>query len=180
MLVLWAAIAFIVISAAVLAYAAFRYKQILSVTSFFVKAATVYVLVGEEDARLAALAAGLGANASDRTRMRDFLRTLSDSFSAQKKRSLWARQIERADHLTNEVGGGGDAIEAREALRRRNEVYVRALRNGDGSVFVRRYPQLFGREAEEAIASGDHPDETAEDMVQEAQGGSQSQAAAGR
>jgi hypothetical protein len=78
MIVLWAAILFITVSAAVLVYAAFRYKQILSVTSFFIKAATVYVLIGEEDALLAALAAGKAASAKDRTRMQDFLRTMGD------------------------------------------------------------------------------------------------------
>ena len=88
MLALWASAAFILISAGVLAYAAFRYKQTLSATNFFIKAATVYVLVGEEYARLAALATGLGANPKDRVRMRDFLRTLSDSFAAQKRKSL--------------------------------------------------------------------------------------------
>ena len=42
---------------------------------------------------------------------------------------------------------------------------------------VRHYPQLFGREAEDAIADGEHPDEAAEDMVEEAQGESQPPAA---
>lgn len=84
MIVLWAAILFITVSAAVLVYAAFRYKQILSVTSFFIKAATVYVLIGEEDALLAALAAGKAASAKDRARMQDFLRTMGDQFGGQR------------------------------------------------------------------------------------------------
>jgi len=73
-------------SAAVLSYAAFRYRQILSITRYFVKAATVYVLVGEEDARLAALAAGKGATAKDRQRMKEFIATLSGSFRNQKSK----------------------------------------------------------------------------------------------
>ena len=69
MYVAWAAFLFVLASAAVLTYAAFRYKQILSVTGYFIKAATVYILVGEEDARLAALAAGKSATAKDRERI---------------------------------------------------------------------------------------------------------------
>ena len=71
--------------------------------------------------------------------------------------------------------------EAREALRIRNEVYLRALKTGDAGVFLRRYPQLFGREAEKAMASGDHPDQVAEDMVADNQNAPAKQkAAAGR
>ena len=172
MIVAWATFFFVVISGAVLAYAAFRSKQILSVTTFFIKAATVYVLVGEEDARLAAMASGKGASSKDRSRMRDFLRTLATSFQNQKSKR-WDRQIQRTNDLIEELESGGgvaaEAIEAREALRIRNDVYSRALRTGDAAVFLRRYPQLFGREAEQAISAGEHPDSTSEDMVADAQ-----------
>ena len=141
MLVLWASVIFVVASGAVLGYAAYRYRQILNVTAFFIKAATVYVLVEEEDARLAAMAAGKGAKENDRAHMRQFLGTLSDSFAVQK-RSMWNRQIERSNHLMNELGNASTAesLEAREQLRRRNEAYLRALKSGDAAVFVRRYP----------------------------------------
>jgi hypothetical protein len=135
-------------SAAVLTYAAFRYKQILSVTAYFIKAAT----------------------AKDRQRMREFIQTLTSSFKNQGKR--WGKQIERAGYLTKELDKGGtlsqEAFEAREALRLRNEVYLRALKSGDAGVFLRRYPQLFGREAEKAMASGEHPDQVSEEIVAEA------------
>ena len=168
MYVAWAAFLFVLASAAVLMYAAYRYKQILSVTAYFIKAATVYILVGEEDARLAAVAAGKGATLKDRNRMKEFIATLSNSFRGQKG-NRWVKQIERAGYLTKELDKGGalsqEAFEAREALRLRNEVYLRALKSGDAGVFLRRYPQLFGREAEKALATGAHPDGVAEDMV---------------
>lgn len=183
MYIAWAAFLFILASAAVLTYAAFRYKQILSVTGYFIKAATVFIQVGEEDARLAALAAGKGATAKDRARMKDFINTLTSSFKAQGKR--WAKQLERANFLIKELDNGGalsqEAFEAREALRIRNEVYLRALKSGDAGVFLRRYPQLFGREAEKAMASGDHPDAVAEEMVADNQNAPpKAKAAAGR
>ena len=171
MYVVWAALLFILASAGVLTYAAFRYKQILSVTSYFIKAATVYILIGEEDARLAAMAAGKGATAKDRERMNDFLRTLSNSFKGQKSKR-WSKQVERAAYLAKELETGGamsqEAFEAREALRLRNDVYARALKSGDAGVFLRRYPQLFGREAEKAMASGEHPDHISESIAADA------------
>lgn len=172
MYVAWAAFLFVLASAAVLTYAAFRYKQILSITGYFIKAATVYILVGEEDARLAAVAAGKGATLKDRQRMKEFIATLSGSFRNQKGKR-WEKQIERSNYLTKELDKGGalsqEAFEAREALRLRNDVYLRALKSGDAGVFLRRYPQLFGREAEKAVASGDHPDQIAEEIVADAQ-----------
>jgi len=60
-----------------------------------------------------------------------------------------------------------EAFEAREALRLHNEVYLRALKSGDAGVFLRRYPQLFGREAEKAMAAGEHPDQVSEAIVAE-------------
>lgn len=172
MYVAWAAFLFVLASAAVLTYAAFRYKQILSVTGYFIKAATVYILVGEEDARLAAVAAGKGATLKDRQRMKEFIATLSGSFRNQKGKR-WEKQIERSNYLTKELDKGGtlsqEAFEAREALRLRNEVYLRALKSGDAGVFLRRYPQLFGREAEKAMSTGEHPDAVAEDIVADAQ-----------
>ena len=47
----------------VLVYLRVRYRQIVRGNSFFTKAATVYVLVGEDDAKLAATASGKGAAA---------------------------------------------------------------------------------------------------------------------
>lgn len=141
--------------------------------SFFTKAATVYVLVGEDDAKLAAVASGKGAAAKDREQMREFLTTLSDSFQAQ--RGAWMKQIERANTLAKEIIGGGalstEAFEVRDALRRANPDYFKALRTGDAQVFVRRYPHLFGQEAERAISVGDQPDSAAEEMVDEMQAG---------
>jgi hypothetical protein len=171
MYVVWAALLFVLASAGVLTFAAIRYKQIISVTAYFIKAATVYILIGEDDARLAAVAAGKGATAKDRERMNDFLRTLAGSFQNQKSKR-WSKQIERAAYLAKELESGGamsqEAFEAREALRLRNEVYSRALKTGDAGVFLRRYPQLFGREAEKAMASGEHPDQISEQIAADA------------
>jgi hypothetical protein len=81
------------------------------------------------------------------------------------------KQIERATALTQAISGGSAlsmaAFGVRDALRRANEEYSKALRIGDADVFVRRYPQLFGSEAAAAIAVGEHPDAGAEEMVQE-------------
>jgi hypothetical protein len=81
------------------------------------------------------------------------------------------KQIERATALTQAISGGSAlsmaAFEVRDALRRANEEYSKALRIGDADVFVRCYPQLFGSEAAAAIAAGEHPDAGAEEMVQD-------------
>ena len=129
---------------------------------------------GEEDARLAAMAAGKGATSKDRERMNEFLGTLSNSFKNQKSKR-WSKQVERAAYLAKELETGGamsqEAFEAREALRLRNEVYARALKSGDAGVFLRRYPQLFGREAEKAMASGEHPDQISETIAADVNAG---------
>ena len=168
----WAITLFIIGTLGVRGFLKFRYNQIIRGNNFFNKAATVFVLVGEEDARLAAVAAGMGAAAKDREHMQSFLTTLTDSFQAQ--RGAWVKQIDRANTLTQAISGGGAlstaAFEVRDALRRANEDYSKALRAGDSDVFVRRYPQLFGREAGAAIAVGEHPDAGAEQMVEEMQG----------
>src|SRR5437764_653988 len=154
MIILWASFAFILASGAVLVYAMLRYREILHVTGFFIKAATVFILVGEEDARLAAVASAKGASGKDRKRMGEFLGTLQKSFSGQSRSRSWEAQTKRVGQLTDELKSGGpmsaEAFEAREALRIRNDVYLRAMKSGDAGVFLRRYPQLFGREAERA------------------------------
>ena len=169
MVLLWASFGFILVSAAVLAYAMFRYRQILSGTNYFIKAATVYILVGEEDARFAALASGKGAGSKDRDRMKDFLNTLQQSFRNQRGSRSWNAQAERVANIMNELDAGGpmsaEAFEARETLRLNNEVYHRALKTGDAGVFLRRYPQLFRREAERAMSEGQHPDAATEEIV---------------
>jgi len=165
----WAISLFIIGTIGVLAFLRVRYRQIIRGNSFFTKAATVFVLVGEDDAKLAAVAAGMGASKKDREHMHAFLTTLTDSFQAH--RGGWLRQIERATALTQGISGGSalsmGTFEVRDALRRANEEYSKALRIGDADVFVRRYPQLFGSEAAAAIAVGEHPDAGAEEMVQE-------------
>ena len=173
MVLVWASFGFIIVSAGVLAYAMFRYRQILSLTNYFIKAATVYILVGEEDAGLAAIASGKGASAKDRGRMKDFLATLQNSFRTGRGTRSWNAQSDRVASLMNAVDSGGpmsaEAFEARETLRLKNDVYLRALKSGDAGVFLRRYPQLFGREAERAMSQGEHPDATTESMVADTQ-----------
>ena len=146
MILLWASFGFILVSAAVVAYAMSRYRQILSGTNYFIKAATVFILLGEEDAWFAAVASAKSASAKDRKRMKDFLTTLQQSFHNQRR-----AQSDRVARLMAELGSGGpmssDAAKARESLRLKNEVYLRALKSGDGGVFLRRYPELFGRDA---------------------------------
>ena len=167
----WAITLFIIGTIGVLVFLRVRYTQVIRGNNFFTKAATVYVLVGEDDAKLAAVAAGMGAAEKDRAHMHALLTTLTDSFQAQ--RGAWMKQIDRANALTEAISGGGAlstaAFEVRDALRRANEDYSKALRAGDADVFVRRYPQLFDREAGAAIAVGEHPDAGAEEMVQEMQ-----------
>ena len=169
----WAISLFILGIAGVLGYLRFRYRQIIRGNNFFTKAATVFVLVGEDDAKLAAVAVGRSVAAKDREQMQEFLTTLNNSFEAQ--RGAWVKQIERANSLSQELSGGGSlpsaAFEVRDALRVADEEYATALRTTDADVFVRRYPQLFGKEAGKAIAVGDHPDTTAEEMVEEIQSG---------
>ena len=168
----WAITLFIIGTLGVLGFLKFRYNQIIRGNNFFNKAATVFVLVGEDDARLAAVAAGMGAAAKDREHMQSFLTTLTDSFQAQ--RGAWVKQIDRANTLTQAISGGGAlstaAFEVRDALRRANEDYSKAWRAGESDVWVRRSPQLFGREAGAATAVGEHPDAGAEQMVEEMQG----------
>ena len=166
----WVISLFIVGTIGVLVFVRVRYTEIIRGNSFFTKAATVYVLVGEDDAKLAAVAAGMGASEKDREHMRAFLTTLTNFFQAQGGAM---KQIERATALTQGIGGGGAlstaAFEVRDALWRANEEYSKALRAGDADVFVRRYPQLFSSEAGAAIAVGQHPDAGAEEMVQDIQ-----------
>ena len=175
MIILSLGIVFVLASAAVLGFAAFRYRQIIRVNSFFTKAATVYVLVGEEDARLAATAAGKGAAAKDRQRMQEFLSTLSDSFRAQPAAAKWNHQIERANKLSQELARGGalstEAFEIRDALRRSNDAYFRARSEPAMPAFsCAATRSCSGWMQTGPSRRAEHPDEVAEGMVGEMQG----------
>ena len=137
----WAITLFIIGTLGVLGFLKFRYNQIIRGNNFFNKAATVFVLVGEDDARLAAVAAGMGAAAKDREHMQS---------------AVAERSPQRRSKCVMRCAGPTKIIPRRCA--------------GDSDVFIRRYPQLFGREAGAAIAVGEHPDAGAEQMVEEMQG----------
>ena len=167
MIVIWAVGLFIASSAAILIHSASRYRQILRTTNYFIKAATVYVLIGEEDALLALYAAGKGASEKDRARMLEFLKNIEEQLSGEE--GQWSRQKERIKELREQLaspGGHGEvAARAHAYLKKKNSPYVKALRTGDTAVFLRQFPQLFGTDVQAATADSKGTDKESEENV---------------
>lgn len=141
-------------------------RQAQSGHVYFLHAVKVYALTGDEDAKMAALAAGRLAAARQRALMLDFLNKRSSELLLETAEDNAGRNplvvVDRLLHLKHEIAAQTAATDAAQPeltwLRDHNRAYLRALERGDAQVFVTRHPDLFATRSA-AAASAARKDE---------------------
>ena len=115
---------------------------------YFTGATRVYILKGEEDARCAAVAAAEMVSVKQRKAMiRELENTaanIAQSYPDKSRRKILGDRVlslketieSFAAHRSNDVG-------EKKKLSIVNKEYFSCLKEGDPSVFCRRYPKLF-------------------------------------
>lgn len=145
-------------------------RQTHKVHAYFLHAVKVYALAGEQDARMAALAAGWRASPRQRTLMLDFLSKRSSEVLLETAEDNAGRNplliLDRLLQLKQEVAGQVTPTEASrdaappelEWLRDYNPAYLQALEHDDPQIFIARHPDLFvSKPAAAATAKKDEP-----------------------
>ena len=143
-------------------------EQAHGVPSYFFNAVKVYALLGEEDAKVAARAAGKLATARQRTMMLDYLnkRTsellleTADQNAGQNPLVIVDRLLQLKQEMSLQAEPTDeqppDPIPEKQWLQDHNQAYLRALGRGDPSVFVAQHPDLFSaRTTKPATAKND-------------------------
>jgi hypothetical protein len=118
------------------------------IQQYFVNAVTVYVWLGDRDAKLAALTAAHAADTPQRTSMRLYLGEMASALGQQMsvsendlRYSARFRELER--ELEDHDWTAEDMREGRQRLLDRNPEYLHALTQADFAIFTRKYPDLF-------------------------------------
>ncbi len=129
--------------------------QTHSVHSYFFNAVKVYALLGEEDAKIAARAAGKVATPRQRTMMLDYLNKRTSELLLETEEENAGQNplviVDRLLQLKQEMSLQGEPTDERAAdiipekqwLNDHNQAYLQALSRGDPSVFVAQHPDLF-------------------------------------
>ncbi len=138
--------------------------QTHGVPSYFFNAVKVYALLGEEDAKIAALAAGKVATPRQRTIMLDYLNNRTSALlleteednAGQNPLLVVDRLLQLKTAITTQVDPNGDVSQEKQWLNDHNQAYLRGLDRGDPTVFVAQHPDLFStRTDEQVIAKND-------------------------
>lgn len=115
---------------------------------FFTSATRIYILKGEEDARCAAVAAAGMATRKQRKAMVKELENIASnvlqSYPDKNQRKVLAeRVLSLKETIESSAANQGDGGEEKKKLSILNKEYFSCLKEGDPSVFCRRYPKLF-------------------------------------
>lgn len=138
--------------------------QTHSVPSYFFNAVKVYALLGEEDAKIAALAAGKVATPRQRTIMLDYLNNRTSALlleteednAGQNPLLVVDRLLQLKTAITSQDDLNADVSQEKQWLNDHNQAYLRGLDRGDPTVFVAQHPDLFStRTDEQVIAKND-------------------------
>ncbi len=138
--------------------------QTHSVPSYFFNAIKVYALLGEEDAKIAALAAGKVATPRQRTIMLDYLNNRTSALlleteednAGQNPLLVVDRLLQLKTAITSQDDPNADVSQEKQWLNDHNQAYLRGLDRGDPTVFVAQHPDLFStRTDEQVIAKND-------------------------
>ena len=133
--------------------------QAHSVHSYFFNAVKVYALLGEEDAKIAALAAGKVATPRQRTIMLDYLNSRTSASlleteednAGQNPLLVVDRLLQLKTAITAQDDPTGDVTQEKQWLNDHNQAYLHALDRGDPTVFVTQHPDLFSTQTDEQI-----------------------------
>ena len=123
-------------------------KGFSPIQQYFVNAVTVYVWLGDRDAKLAALTAAHAADKHQRTSMRLYLGEMASALGQQMsvsendlRYSARFRELER--ELEDHDWTAEEMREKKQRLLDRNPNYLHALNQADFTIFTRQYPDLF-------------------------------------
>lgn len=140
-------------------------EQAHSVPSYFFNAVKVYALLGEEDAKVAARAAGKIATPRQRTMMLDYLNRRTSELLLETEEQNAGQNplvvVERLLQLKQEMNlqaeptdeRAPDLIPEEQWLYDHNQAYLRALGRGDPSVFVAQHPDLFSSQTSKPVTA---------------------------
>ena len=137
----------VAVLAAILVWTIWSMKRHASrINDYFHNALTVYVFLGEEDAKIAALAAAKVAAGLQRQSMVTVLdhlaRDLRDAPDT-KFQAVSATLLELKTQIISKDWTLGDVMEEKRHLQALNPEYMIALEKADARVFSRRHPSLF-------------------------------------
>ena len=139
--------------------------QTNSVHSYFFNAVKVYALLGEEDAKIAALAAGRIATPRQRTLMLDYLNKRTSELLLETEEDNAGQNplaiVDRLLQLKQEISQQEDPadettngdIPEKQWLNDHNQAYLQALDRGDPNVFVAQHPDLFSSQPNKPITA---------------------------
>lgn len=117
------------------------------ITKYFENAVTVYIWLGEEDARIAAITAAKVAAKKQRKAMAGYLKLhaeLSEISNIPEAQESIRALRELIDGIEAKEWSVQDTMKAKDQLEAYNPEYLKALNRADDGVFSRKYPQLFG------------------------------------
>ncbi len=135
--------------------------QAHSVHSYFFNAVKVYALLGEEDAKIAALAAGKVATPRQRTIMLDYLNNRTSALlleteednAGQNPLLVVDRLLQLKTAITTQDDPNADVTQEKQWLNDHNQAYLHALDRGDPTVFVAQHPDLFSAQTDEQVVA---------------------------
>jgi len=124
------------------------FRRSEKIHEFFTSATRVFIMKGEEDARCAAVAAAGVANRKQRNVMAKELEKIASnilkSYPDKSQRKILAdRVLSVKEAIESFAAGRSDDIEEKKKLSILNKEYFFCLKEGDPSIFCRRYPKLF-------------------------------------
>jgi hypothetical protein len=133
--------------------------QTHSVPSYFFNAVKVYALLGEEDAKIAALAAGKVATPRQRTIMLDYLNNRTSALLLETEEDnvgqnpllVVDRLLQLKTAITTQDDPNADVSQEKQWLNDHNQAYLRGLDRGDPTVFVAQHPDLFSTQTDEQV-----------------------------
>lgn len=140
-------------------------EQTHGVPSYFFNAVKVYALLGEEDAKVAARAAGKIATPRQQTMMLDYLNRRTSELLLETAEQNAGQNplviVERLLQLKQEMSlqaeptdeQASDLIPEKQWLHDHNQAYLHALGRGDPSVFVSQHPDLFSSQTSKPVTA---------------------------
>jgi hypothetical protein len=124
------------------------FRRSEKIHEFFTSATRVFILKGEEDARCAAVAAAGMATRKQRNALaKELENTASNilkSYPDKSQRKILANRVfSLKETIESLAAGRSKDVEEKKKLSIVNKEYFSCLKEGDPSVFCRRYPKLF-------------------------------------
>ena len=124
------------------------FRRSEKIHEFFTRATRVYILKGEEDARCAAVAAAEMITGKQRKALLRELENIASNISQSypdksQRKMLVGRVLSLKETIESFAAGPSSNVGEKKKLSILNKEYFSCLKEGDPSIFCRRYPNLF-------------------------------------